>query len=157
MAHSSRAAFARPVLTKPIVCSAFHPVYQILIITARLPKLCFSTKIQNLSAFVNVCSVLAGFCTDTDCMQHLSNKKQRQRKTRFNSKIHSHPHLNEDISGPHKNTPTSNQSRGVLMHYITLVFFSSDHWQLCFNCGGISQSGLIRSLVRIIHSKLQPN
>ena len=157
MAHSSGAAFARPVLTKPIVCSAFHPVYQILIITARLPKLCFSTKIQNLSAFVNVCSVLAGFCTDTDCMQHLSNKKQRQRKTRFNSKIHSHPHLNEDISGPYENTPTSNQSRGVLIHYTTFVFFSSDHWQLCFNGGGISQSGLIRSLVRIIHSKLQPN
>ena len=123
MAHSSGAAFARPVLTKPIVCSAFHPVYQILIITARLPKLCFSTKIQNLSAFVNVCSVLAGFCTDTDCMQHLSNKKQRLRKIRFNSKIHSHPHLNEDIRWPHENTPTSNQSKGVLMHHTTIVFF----------------------------------
>ena len=116
MAHSSGAAFARPVLTKPIVCSAFHPVYQILIITARLPKLCFSTKIQNLSAFVNVCSVLAGFCTDTDCMQHLSNKNQRQSKTMFNSKIHSHPHLNEDISGPHKNTPTSKQLLDALNH-----------------------------------------
>ena len=128
MAHSSGAAFARPVLTKPIVCTAFHPVYQILIITARLPKLCFSTKIQNLSAFVNVCSVLAGFCTDTDCMQHLSNKKQRQSKTMFNSKIHSHPHLNEDISGPHKNTPTSKQLLEALNH---TCLFSGDHWHLC--------------------------